>query len=105
VRLPVSSGPLFDFVRVDARDAASRAGALQAMFRKELDGVILRGALDPGMVAGALDALTTRPFPEQVIGYTAELPEPSYTVGNTLIATAAARADVRGRRALRRSHL
>lgn len=85
MRLRTHPGPLFKFLIANADDAAHHGGALQAMFARTLDGVILRGALSPAAVDAAVTILEQETLPAQTIGYTNDRARPAYTIGATLI--------------------
>lgn len=87
MRLPTGPSALFEFLIVDADEAAAHPGTLQAMFHKRLDGVILRGALTPDVVARAVAAIEGGALPRRVMAYTEGHQSPAYTIGTALINT------------------
>ena len=81
------SRPLFDFRVFDASELADRAGALQDILHKRLDGLIVRGVLSPETLAAVVarleqPATERREFPM----FKGQQGAP-YTVGQAIVST------------------
>lgn len=77
--------PLIDFLIVDAVDVARHAGAIAAIYAKELDGMIIRGVLPGAAVEAAVRTLEADAMPKKRFEHYAHLAHPAFTVGQPIV--------------------
>jgi hapalindole-type alkaloid chlorinase len=85
LRLRSHHGPLFTFLDLHAEDAQAQAGALQAIFEKRLDGLIVRGALAPQQVARAMEVLEQQDLSTQSYSHSPTGAARGHIVGQSLV--------------------
>jgi len=72
---------LIQFVFVDASDLEGQADALEAMYQKRLDGMIVRNVFPRDVVEGVVERMETLDLPRRIFPKFADHAAPPFTIG------------------------